>query len=131
MKLHLDKNEQYNTISRYDARHVMIGSTRYESSLIVLPERIETDWHPGGFDTLDEAAFAHLAALGSEILILGTGQRQRFPQPRLMKALFEARIGLEVMDLGSACRTYNILVAEHRNVAAALLFDPDEAAKNQ
>jgi uncharacterized protein len=38
--------------------------------------------------------------------------------------LIEARIGLEVMDLGSACRTYNILVAEHRNVAAALLFDP-------
>ena len=50
--------------------------------------------------------------------------RQRFPQPKLMKALFNARIGLEVMDLGSACRTYNILVAEHRNVAAALIFDP-------
>ena len=49
---------------------------------------------------------------------------QRFPQPRLMRALVEAGIGLEVMDLGSACRTYNILVAEHRNVAAALLFDP-------
>ncbi|MBS0346370.1 MAG: Mth938-like domain-containing protein [Proteobacteria bacterium] len=125
MKLHLDKSEQYHTIARYDARHVMVSDARYESSVIVMPERIEADWHAGGFDTLDEAAFQRLAALGCEILILGTGMKQRFPQPRLMRALIEARIGLEVMDLGSACRTYNILVAEHRNVAAALLFDPE------
>ena len=82
------------------------------------------DWHSGGFESLDEAAFARLAGLGCEILILGTGMKQRFPHPSLMKSLMAARIGLEVMDLGSACRTYNILVAEHRNVAAALLFDP-------
>ena len=65
----------------------------------------------------------YLHVLGA-VVILGTGMRQRFPAPKLMKALIDARIGLEVMDLGSACRTYNILVAEHRNVAAALLFDP-------
>jgi uncharacterized protein len=124
MKLHLDKSDQYNTIARYDARHVMIGPTRYESSVIVMPERIETDWQNGGFDALDEASFERLAGLGCEILILGTGMKQRFPHPKLMKSLIHARIGLEVMDLGSACRTYNILVAEHRTVAAALLFDP-------
>ena len=124
MKLHLDKSDQYYTIARYDARHVMIGPVRHESNLIVMPERLDTGWHPGSFETLDEAAFAHLAGLGCEIVILGTGMRQRFPAPKLMKALIDARIGLEVMDLGSACRTYNILVAEHRNVAAALLFDP-------
>lgn len=124
MKLHLDKSDQYNTIARYDARHVMIGTERIESNLIVMPALIERDWHAGGVETLDENAFARLARLGCEIVILGTGQRQRFPDPRLMRALFEAQIGLEVMDFGSACRTYNILVAEHRNVAAALLFDP-------
>jgi uncharacterized protein len=124
MKLHLDKSDQYNTIARYDARHVMIGPTRYENSVIVMPERIETDWQNGGFDALDEASFERLAGLGCEILILGTGMKQRFPHPKLMKFLIQARIGLEVMDLGSACRTYNILVAEHRTVAAALLFDP-------
>jgi len=124
MKLHLDKSDQYYTIARYDARHVMIGPERHESNLIVMPERLDTSWHAGSFETLDEAAFAHLAGLGCEIVILGTGMRQRFPAPKLMKALIDARIGLEVMDLGSACRTYNILVAEHRNVAAALLFDP-------
>ncbi|NML26105.1 Mth938-like domain-containing protein [Zoogloea dura] len=124
MKLHLDKSDQYNTIARYDARHVMVGNTRHESSVIVMPQRIESDWLKGGFDALDAAAFEHLAGLGAEILILGTGMKQRFPHPSLLKSLMTARIGLEVMDLGSACRTYNILVAEHRNVAAALLFDP-------
>lgn len=124
MKLHLDKAEQYNTISRYDATHVLVGSERYEGSVIVLPERIETGWHAGGFEALDEAAFARLAGLGTEIVILGTGLRQRFPPPQLMRPLMQARIGFEVMDLGSACRTYNLLVAEHRAVAAALLFDP-------
>lgn len=124
MKLHLDQNAQYNTIARYDARHVMIGPARHEQNLIVMPQQLVPDWHHGSFESLDEAAFERLAGLGCEIIILGTGMRQRFPQPKLMKALFNARIGLEVMDLGSACRTYNILVSEHRNVAAALIFDP-------
>jgi uncharacterized protein len=79
MKLHLDKSDQYNTIARYDATHVMVGTTRHESSVIVMPDRIEPDWHQGGFATLDEAAFEHLAGLGCEILILGTGMKQRFP----------------------------------------------------
>ena len=124
MKLHLDKNDSYNTIARYDAHHVMIGTERYEGSVIVMPQKIETGWQEGGFDALDEAAFERLAALGTEIVILGTGMRQRFPHPRLLKSLMQARVGIEIMDLGSACRTYNILVSEHRTVAAALLFDP-------
>ncbi|MDD3352849.1 Mth938-like domain-containing protein [Zoogloea sp.] len=124
MKLHLDKNDRYHTIARYDATHVMIGQDRHERPIVVMPERLDLEWHQGGFDTLDESAFERLAGLGCEIVILGTGRRQRFPQPQLVKSLMNAGIGLEVMDLGSACRTYNILVAEHRNVAAALLFDP-------
>ena len=55
-------------------------------------------------------------------MLLGTGARQRFPHPRLTAPLAQAGIGLEVMDLQAACRTYNILVAEERKVAAALLF---------
>ena len=56
-------------------------------------------------------------------MLLGTGARQRFPHPRLTAELAQAGIGLEVMDLQAACRTYNILVAEERKVAAALLFE--------
>jgi len=67
--------------------------------------------------------FAFLAGLDVDILLLGTGPRQRFPHPRLTAPLAAARIGLEVMDLKAACRTYNILVAEERKVGLALLFE--------
>ena len=60
--------------------------------------------------------------LNLEILLLGTGPKQRFPHPRLTQALAAKRIGVEAMDLQAACRTYNILMAEERRVAAALLF---------
>ena len=60
---------------------------------------------------------------GADIVLLGTGARQRFPHPKLTAPLGAARIALEVMDLKAACRTYNILVAEERKVALALLFE--------
>ena len=56
------------------------------------------------------------------MLLLGTGARQRFPHPRLYRALTDAGIGVECMDTPAACRTYNILVAEDRRVVAAILF---------
>ena len=90
----------------------------------MLPGAVHPDWATGGFDGLTEDDFEALAALGVEIVLIGTGRRQRFPAPALMRPLMQARIGFEVMDLGSACRTFNILVNEGRSVAAALIFDP-------
>ena len=64
-----------------------------------------------------------LTGLGTEIILLGTGNRLRFPSGALLRPFAKAGIGLDVMDLPAACRTYNILAAEGRKVAAALLFD--------
>ena len=100
----------------------MVNRQRYGHGLVVLPDRIVTDWQPAGFDQLDAGDFTRLAELEPEIVLLGTGSRIRFPRPELTRALIEARIGLEVMDLQAACRTFNILAAEERKVAAALLF---------
>jgi len=99
----------------------MVNGERRSSSLVVLPDRVE-QWSAARFDTLTAEDFAFLKDLGAEIVLLGTGARQRFPHPRLTAALARERIGVEVMDLQAACRTYNILVAEERKVAAALLF---------
>ena len=66
---------------------------------------------------------AFLLGLGVEVVLLGTGKRLRFPAPALMRPFAPAGIGLEVMDLQAACRTYNILASAGRKVAAALLFD--------
>lgn len=89
--------------------------------MIVMPEHLQA-WGVAGFDALTEADFQVFLELKPEILLLGTGPKQRFPHPRLTRALMERRIGVEAMDLQAACRTYNILMAEERRVAAALLF---------
>jgi uncharacterized protein len=68
----------------------------------------------------------HLSALAGfrgDVLVLGTGARQRFPSPQLLRPLVEAGIGIEIMDTPAACRTYNILVGEGRAVAAALIVE--------
>ena len=83
-------------------------------------------WPTGGRrapTALTEAHLASLAALTGTVLLLGTGVRQRFPAPPLLRPLVAAGIGVEVMDTGAACRTYNILVAEGRAVAAALIVE--------
>jgi len=121
VKLQASAPTHLRTFTGYGEGYVMVNGTRHESSLIVLPERIEP-WPVAGFEALAEEHFALLAALKLEVVLLGTGSRLRFPHPRLTAALTRARIGLEVMDVQAACRTYNILMAEERKVAAALLF---------
>ena len=100
----------------------MVNGERRESSVIVLPDRIE-EWAVKRFDDLSTEDFSFLKSLQAEIVLLGTGPKQRFPHPRLTAALAAHRIGVETMDFKAACRTYNILMAEGRKVAAALLIE--------
>ena len=122
MKLHATVPRGVNTITGYGEDYVMVNGERRDSSVVVLPDRIE-QWPVKGFEHLTAEDFTFLQQLQAEIVLLGTGTRQRFPHPRLTAALAQAGIGLEVMDVQAACRTYNILVAEERKVAAALLFE--------
>ena len=122
MKLHAAAPGTYNMITAYGDGYVVVNGRRHDSSLIVMPEKV-LDWPVSAFTNLKGEDFRTLESLRPEIVLLGTGARQRFPHPQLTAALRDARIGLEVMDLQAACRTYNILVAEERKVAAALLFE--------
>lgn len=123
LKLHLTNISGINLFTGYGEGYVMINQQRHEQNLVVLRDRLVTDWQPAGFDQLNAEHFARVAELKPEIVLLGTGGRLRFPRPELTRALMEARIGLEVMDIHAACRTYNFLAAEERIVAAALLFN--------
>ena len=123
MKLHLEQHGVQNTVTGYGNGYIEINRQRYDASLVLLPDRIAPDWVRGGFAALTEADLRRLLDFCPELVLLGTGSRQRFPQPALLRPLIEARIGYEVMDLQAACRTYNILMGEGRRVAAALLFD--------
>ena len=121
MKLHASAPSALNTFTAYGEGYVMVNSQRFEVNLIVLPEKI-LPWNVADFATLKESDFEVFLEMNLEILLLGTGPKQRFPHPRLGRALAARRIGIEAMDLQAACRTYNILMAEERRVAAALLF---------
>ena len=122
MKLHASPAGVANTITAYGDDYVKVNGERRETSVIVTAEGVEP-WKPQSFDALAADDFTRLAELGVEIVVLGTGPRQRFPHPRLTAGLTRARVGLEVMDLKAACRTYNILVAEARKVALAIVFE--------
>lgn len=122
MKLHLSTPGTRHAFTGYGAGYVTVDGHRYERSLIVLPDRIVADWSATNFDSLQPADFEPFIALAPEIVLLGTGARLRFPRPEITRALVDARIGLEVMDVQAACRTYNILAAESRHVAAALIL---------
>ena len=121
MKLHASAPTALNTFTAYGEGYVMVNSQRHEAPVIVMPEQL-LPWNVVRFETLQESDFQVLLELKPEILLLGTGPKQRFPHPRLTRALAALRIGVEAMDLQAACRTYNILMAEQRRVAAALLF---------
>jgi uncharacterized protein len=122
MKLHPSSPSAAQTITAYGDGYVMVNGERRDSSAVVTPERTVA-WENRTFAALTREDFAFLAGLGMEIVLLGTGARQRFPNPRLTAPLAQARVGLEAMDLKAACRTFNILVAEERKVALALLFE--------
>ena len=122
MKLHLSHSGNNHVITGYGEGYVEVNRERHVRSLVVMPERLWTDWNATTFEALAADHFEALAALGREVILLGTGNLLRFPPPELMRSLNQAGIGLEVMDVPAACRTYNILVAEERKVAAALLL---------
>ena len=123
MKFHLNTSAG-NVFTGYGNDYVRLGIVVYRENVVVTPERILTGWCPAGFEALTDADFAAVAELQPEIVLLGTGARQRFPSLRLTRAMTEARIGLDVMDTPAACRTFNILAAEERKVAVAILLDP-------
>lgn len=123
LKLHQDTSGALNTVTGYGPDYVDVNLQRHGGSVIVLPGAPVRDWPVSSFDALAPEHFAMLLDPAPELVIFGSGARLRFPHPRLVAALTAKRIGVETMDFQAACRTYNILMAEGRKVAAALLIE--------
>ena len=122
MKISLDGGTATYKIASYAQGQVVINEQRLTRSLVIMPETLLSDWPPQTFEAFTTEHFATIVAYQPEIVLLGTGASLRFPAPALLAPLYDAGIGVEVMDTGAACRTYNILMAEGRTVAAALLM---------
>lgn len=125
MKLHSTPTQHYQTVTAYDDSGVEINAVRFAHSLIVMPEIAPVTWSPTSFDALSAEHFDQVNALQPDVVILGTGKRQRFIHPRLVTMLTARRVGVECMDNQAACRTYNILMTEGRRVALALVIEGD------
>ena len=109
-------------IQLYEAGRIVINGRDLRDSLIVAPERLILGWRPRSVAELTSEDFTPVVELGPQILILGTGPTQVFPAPEVLVQAYRRGIGLEIMDTGAACRTYNILMSEGRRVAAALIM---------
>lgn len=123
MKLHPDPLTTLNTVTAYGPGFIEINSVRYTTSVRLTPDQPASEWNVADFNALRAEDFEAVLADRPEVVLLGTGARQRFPHPKLSAALARAHVGFEVMDTQAACRTYNILVAEGRRVLALLLLD--------
>ena len=122
MKLHMNQRTNQNMFTAHGAGYVSVNGQRYEHSLVVMPDQLHIDWRVSDFESLNEAHFSYLSALQPEILLLGTGEQQKFPHPILLQTLIAAGISVESMSTSAACRTYNILTSEDRKVVAAILI---------
>ena len=122
MQLSLHSAADHIAVRAFHGDAVVIGDDTYRESILFSPAGPVTPWPATDVLRLEDAHIAQLMEGGPEVVILGTGNRLRFPQTTVMAAFHERRIGLEVMANDAACRTYNVLASEARDVRAALIF---------
>ena len=126
MKLHLTSAQNQHLITGYSTDEtgcfVEINKQRHTRNLIVTANKLILDWQAADFSSLSEADFAQIVDLKPEVVLLGTGEKHHFLHPKIVQKLTENNIPLECMTTAAACRTYNFLMSEGRNVAAALIL---------
>ena len=114
--------EGANLIRRYGADFIVIGEEEIRASCIVTAATLTRDWAPRGVEELTPEHLEALFGLAPEVVVLSTGTSQKFPRAALRAEFATRRIGLEIMEIGAACRTYNVLVGEERKVVGAILL---------
>ncbi|MCX7207958.1 MAG: Mth938-like domain-containing protein [Proteobacteria bacterium] len=122
MKLQHTMIENLNQFSGYGDDFVRVNAEQYQGNVLVTASEVHV-WRPVDFEDLTEDDFSAVLAYKPEVVLLGTGKSIRFPHPRLYRALAAAHIGLDVMDTGALCRTFNILTSEDRKVVALIVHN--------
>jgi uncharacterized protein len=109
-------------IRAYTPGSVTINADTYEASLVVSRSSLISDWGPGTIHELTTEHVDKILALEPELILIGTGDILTFPPTEKLRAIIDAGIGYEIMDTGAACRTYNVLMAEGREIVAGLII---------
>lgn len=122
MPLSLDENRAVYQIRAYQPGQIQINDRIYNNSIIIGPETLIDHWQPQSINELKQEYLALFIELRPAILIIGTGGKLQFPPLDVYGDLINHGIGVEIMDTRAACRTYNALTAENRQVMAALII---------
>lgn len=108
------------TIQSVSELAITINGEPYARTIAVTPDEVFENWAPKPVADLDDSDFDILLQGAPEIILLGTGRSNVFPPRKLMFAFARRGVGLECMDTAAAARTFNVLAAEGRQVAAVL-----------
>lgn len=122
MQFTLDAGLGTYQIRAYEVGAVKINNDLIQHSVVVMPEQLISPWEPTCLNELKSQHLEMLLIYKPSIILLGTGEKLVFPLPAITHIITQHNIGLEIMDTRAACRTYNVLSAEGRAVAAALLI---------
>ena len=122
MKFQPDKPD-VQSISGYGPGWISVLGEKITASVVIGSRGQRMEWACQNFDELTAAHFALLAGQAPELVIFGSGERIRFPKPPWLAPLYARRIGIETMGTHAACRTYNILAGEGRDVLLAVLIE--------
>jgi uncharacterized protein len=121
MRFTQDSASSINVIRAYGGGELRINDDTYQGAVIVTPSAVIPEPGLKTLEDLSSVDVGRIVALKPELVLLGTGARQSFPPAAFGAQFLKAGIGFEVMDTGAACRTFNVLVMESRQVAALLL----------
>ncbi len=122
MKFAEDHNDSKYQITGYESDGVEINGRLHKQAFILSPMELVNDWQPQKLSDLKNEHFEAFYAMKPEVIILGTGEKQIFPDREILKYLVQNRIGYEIMDTQAACRTFNIIMGEGRNVVAGMFI---------
>lgn len=118
-----DHNFGEYTINAYAPDKIIINDQAYAKSLVLSSHQLVTDWPPRHFNELNQEHLQIILDLKPEVVLLSTGHEQQFAPPALLAPFFQRNIGVETMSTAAACRTFNVLASEGRNVVAGLIIE--------
>jgi uncharacterized protein len=120
--LNLDNNHSAYQIRAYKPGTIQVNDQVYTRSIIVSAHELMDNWPPQTITELKQEHLNIILTLSPALLLIGTGESLVFPEIEIYGELINHDIGIEVMDTAAACRTFNALTSEDRNVVAALLI---------
>ena len=122
MKFAQDSQEDGYVITAYDDNSVSINGKTFSQSLVVASTRLHEHWGIADIELLTSSHIELVLSLQPELIIIGTGNNLVFPAVEIYSGIIEHGIGVDFMDTGAACRTYNILMSEGRDVVAGIIL---------